>query len=254
MIETLRDIDGNIVPTQDNIYTLGVTGKRWKDVYVGPGSLHIGNVTLGASGEGVNSQLTIDSHLVLTKGIILGAQVQRSDTAPEGTIWYKSSDKKLYIDNTQVIPNNTYNDNYFSKYFFDQPPAPIFDFSGSTKEQIYIGWTNTTQVQFGFLPDKLPYIKTMYVDLISGTSTTNMIQSAQSPPYVSPPSVSTLIVQKGSGTSGIESRTINSKIYANTYVWYTGTISGPFSIEVWYTNYSEQAPTKLIIANLNFAP
>lgn len=35
------DISGNIVPTQSNTYSLGTTGLRWREVFMGPGSLNI---------------------------------------------------------------------------------------------------------------------------------------------------------------------------------------------------------------------
>lgn len=39
-------ITGNSTPTTDNVYTLGSATYRWKDLYVGPGSVHVGNVIL----------------------------------------------------------------------------------------------------------------------------------------------------------------------------------------------------------------
>jgi hypothetical protein len=43
-------IAGDIVPAADITYSLGSTGVRWADVYVGTGSLHIGNAVLSATG------------------------------------------------------------------------------------------------------------------------------------------------------------------------------------------------------------
>jgi hypothetical protein len=34
-------VSGNVVPTSSNVYTLGTTGQRWKDVFIGPGSLNV---------------------------------------------------------------------------------------------------------------------------------------------------------------------------------------------------------------------
>jgi hypothetical protein len=39
------DIAGNFVPTISNTFTLGYTGSRWKDIYIGPGSLNIAGPT-----------------------------------------------------------------------------------------------------------------------------------------------------------------------------------------------------------------
>jgi hypothetical protein len=34
-------IDGAIVPTTNSVFSLGTTGYRWSDVYMGPGSMHV---------------------------------------------------------------------------------------------------------------------------------------------------------------------------------------------------------------------
>ena len=47
---TQLDISGNVIPVTNNVYTLGSTGNTWKDVYVGPGTVYIGNSTLSATG------------------------------------------------------------------------------------------------------------------------------------------------------------------------------------------------------------
>lgn len=36
-------ITGNTTPTTDNVYTLGTQSNRWKSIYVGPGSVYVGN-------------------------------------------------------------------------------------------------------------------------------------------------------------------------------------------------------------------
>ena len=51
------DISGNIVPTQSNVYSLGYTGLRWKEVYMGPGSLNIAGPT-GAIPATIGSNLS----------------------------------------------------------------------------------------------------------------------------------------------------------------------------------------------------
>lgn len=42
----------NIVPSTDDTYNLGSPTKRWASVYVGPNSLHIGDVTVSATTDG----------------------------------------------------------------------------------------------------------------------------------------------------------------------------------------------------------
>ena len=43
--EQAINISGNIIPTQTNVYTLGLTGERWKEIFMGPGSLNIAGPT-----------------------------------------------------------------------------------------------------------------------------------------------------------------------------------------------------------------
>jgi hypothetical protein len=48
--DTTINIAGDVLPTTHNLYSLGATGQAWKDVFVGPGSVHIDNVILSATG------------------------------------------------------------------------------------------------------------------------------------------------------------------------------------------------------------
>ena len=43
--------NANVEPTSNNIYSLGAPDKVWKDVFIGPGSLKIGDVTISALGK-----------------------------------------------------------------------------------------------------------------------------------------------------------------------------------------------------------
>jgi len=43
--DTELDISGNLVPTVSNTFTLGYTGSRWKEIFIGPGSLNIAGPT-----------------------------------------------------------------------------------------------------------------------------------------------------------------------------------------------------------------
>jgi hypothetical protein len=54
------DNNGNLIPTTNNIYSLGTNTKKWKEIYMGPGTLNIagppgttGNATLGSDGLGI---------------------------------------------------------------------------------------------------------------------------------------------------------------------------------------------------------
>jgi hypothetical protein len=41
-------VRGEILPPVDGVYALGATGYRWKELFVGSGSVHIGGATIGA--------------------------------------------------------------------------------------------------------------------------------------------------------------------------------------------------------------
>ena len=43
-------VTGNVTPTTDNVYSLGSVGNRWKDLFVGPGSINIDGIVIGNNG------------------------------------------------------------------------------------------------------------------------------------------------------------------------------------------------------------
>jgi hypothetical protein len=55
-------VSGDIVPYLDNTYSLGLSTQRWKDVFVGPGSVYIGgtNNATRAILEASNNDLIIN--------------------------------------------------------------------------------------------------------------------------------------------------------------------------------------------------
>jgi hypothetical protein len=42
-------VSGSVIPLSNNIYSLGTTGNKWSELYVGPGSVNIDNVQLSSS-------------------------------------------------------------------------------------------------------------------------------------------------------------------------------------------------------------
>jgi hypothetical protein len=57
------EINGNINPIEDNTYTLGTSEKRWANVWVGPGSVHISNTESNTS-----VALTVDGNALVVAG------------------------------------------------------------------------------------------------------------------------------------------------------------------------------------------
>ena len=43
-------VTGNVTPTTDNVNSLGSVSKRWKDLFVGPGSINIDGIVIGNNG------------------------------------------------------------------------------------------------------------------------------------------------------------------------------------------------------------
>jgi hypothetical protein len=54
-------IEGNIIPSQSNVYTLGATGSVWKSIYMGPGTLNIA----GPEGSDVMASLGTDQNAIV---------------------------------------------------------------------------------------------------------------------------------------------------------------------------------------------
>jgi hypothetical protein len=52
-------VSGDILPSQNNVFSLGMTGARWKDIFMGPGTLNIAGptvatfATLGSDNAGI---------------------------------------------------------------------------------------------------------------------------------------------------------------------------------------------------------
>jgi hypothetical protein len=76
----------NLVPSKDNVYTLGNKDKRWKDLQLGPGSLYIEDATTG-----IQAGITVNEGALLIDGIKsvkIGATELTADGLlfPDGTL------------------------------------------------------------------------------------------------------------------------------------------------------------------------
>jgi len=56
-------VNSNVVPTTDNIYSLGTAEKRFSEIHVGPGTLYITDQTLGTDAE-----LSVDNGVLQVNG------------------------------------------------------------------------------------------------------------------------------------------------------------------------------------------
>ncbi len=65
-------VTGSILPSGSNVYSLGAANKRWKEIFVGAGSVHLGpHCTISSLSEGVllNKSLFITGNLVVSGNI-----------------------------------------------------------------------------------------------------------------------------------------------------------------------------------------
>ena len=63
LISSKAALNGDIIPSADNKYTLGTNDKRWKSLQLGPGTLYIQDQTTGTQ-----AGLTVDSGALLLDG------------------------------------------------------------------------------------------------------------------------------------------------------------------------------------------
>jgi hypothetical protein len=60
-------LTGDIIPTQDNVYSLGSPTMQWKDVYVGPGSLYVNGVeVIHSTDQTMNFTADVDQNMRIT--------------------------------------------------------------------------------------------------------------------------------------------------------------------------------------------
>ena len=84
-------ITGNIVPTQDNVYSLGTAAMQWKDVFVGPGSLYVnGTEVIHSTDTSMNFTADPDQNMRIT-------------TTGAGVLQLGSSTTNVNIDGTLQI-------------------------------------------------------------------------------------------------------------------------------------------------------
>ena len=102
------EISGNIIPSADNVFTLGLPDKRWNHLYVGPGSITIGDAVASADASG---NLLLNKGLKATAlalyGNVAAGDVYLSATGPTGPAGLTGPN--LHI-NGNILPteSNTY--------------------------------------------------------------------------------------------------------------------------------------------------
>lgn len=118
-------IPGNMIPSANNVYSLGVTGARWAEVLVGPGSINIqgptgftGSATIGTDAAGL---IYTESGIATPKVVIGPSQLtpqavggwQIGPTGTQGTAGYALIAQQLQANGSgptgpiyQLAPNS----------------------------------------------------------------------------------------------------------------------------------------------------
>ncbi len=69
----------HMIPDADNVYDIGSEDKRWRKIWTGTRSLHIGDVTIGATGTGTDASLTFKAK-GSTDETVVGATTIKAST------------------------------------------------------------------------------------------------------------------------------------------------------------------------------
>ena len=85
--DTILDVGGNVIPRLSNTYSLGLTGSRWKEIFIGAGSLNIAGPTPSSIPATIGSNLAgiaFSQFGFVTPFLNLGPSI--NEFAPLGTI------------------------------------------------------------------------------------------------------------------------------------------------------------------------
>jgi hypothetical protein len=192
-----------------------------------------------------NTSISTTSNLSVGGGLILPIVATKPE-GPSGLLWLNSTDSNsLYVDATKVSDGSGgTTDTRIDTYFFNAPPpASAIATLGTSSSEVYVNWTNPTQLVVGFMNQPLPLINTITIryriPTLTGSWTT-----AYSGAYNS--STSAIIINQGSGSTLTgQTRTINGTTYTNMILFYINS-SSTFDLQVYYANYAGSSTTTTI--------
>ena len=109
---------GNIIPLQNNVYSLGSTTNAWKDLYIGPGSLYVnGKKVIEDHSDTINIRTTENQNLRLLTSGVNGTLEFQTDagginfaTTNNGNITFDPTGL-LNIKSNIILYNSEINDN-----------------------------------------------------------------------------------------------------------------------------------------------
>jgi hypothetical protein len=65
-------ISGDLIPSADNLYSLGATGARWKDLYVSGSTIYLGDSSISTGTGPTGSKSITFAEPIVTNEIIVG--------------------------------------------------------------------------------------------------------------------------------------------------------------------------------------
>jgi hypothetical protein len=101
-------VSGSVIPTANNVFTLGTTGQKWKDIYIGNGSVNIDNVSLSTTGPTgsteINNFLYVNSSIVPSINSTYSLGFTGADANGDSLIWDNIYANNIYA--TQAVYAN----------------------------------------------------------------------------------------------------------------------------------------------------
>ncbi|MDZ7744295.1 MAG: hypothetical protein U5K77_00835 [Candidatus Saccharibacteria bacterium] len=141
-------LHGNLLPGTDNTYSLGSSTARWQDLFVGPGSLHIGT----AGNEGVISYDTTENNLVLGSSSG-GVNIQNTTNSPTAFQIQNASGVNLFnqdtVDQELSLFNNNLTVNASSNFNVTETTQPEWETGTLTNTDAVGGSVNLAVNSYG---------------------------------------------------------------------------------------------------------
>ena len=173
-------VSSNIVPAADDLYTLGTPSKRWNHVYVGPGSLTIGTLTITDNAGALevkagstpaptnidsinngtsNVSVVEDGSVTITSGGVLGLTINSSGDAQfEGNVTINGGTTTL--SSTEIIIQDA------MLYLADGNPANLLDIG------VVGNFTAGTYQHTGIVRDATDGVWKLFSGVVTEPSTT----------------------------------------------------------------------------------
>jgi hypothetical protein len=98
---TSQKMVADFVPDANNLYDLGVTGTRWKNLWLSANATIAGNIVLGGDATITGDVSAVD--VTASGSLFLGALAVDPIAPVEGQIWYNTTDKQYKGYNGTIV-------------------------------------------------------------------------------------------------------------------------------------------------------